>query len=145
MRVRDIAWKIFGSGSWALPMGSILIALAFVPVAHAALSVLQRGYDPGLSGANLQETTLNTNNVAPNKFGLVFKLPTDDNVYAQPLYVPNVVIPGSGTHNVVYVATEHNDVYALDADSDAGTNAGVLWHVNLGPSAPTKDDVMTRP
>ena len=65
--------------------------------AQAAQPVLQRGYDAGVSGANLTETTLNTSNVAPNTFGLVFKLPVDDNVFAQPLYVPNVAIPPRGT------------------------------------------------
>ena len=127
MRVRDVAVRMLGSGSWTLPMGSLLVALAFVSVAQAAPSVLQRGYDPGLSGANLQETTLNTNNVAPNKFGLVFKLPVDDSIYAQPLYVPNVVIPGAGTHNVAYIATMSDTLYAFDADA-GGTP---LWSVNF--------------
>ncbi|HET7625114.1 MAG TPA: Calx-beta domain-containing protein, partial [Verrucomicrobiae bacterium] len=55
----------------------------------------------------------------------------------QPLYVSGLNIPGQGTHNVVFVATEHNDVYAFDADSNSGANGGLLWHVNLGPSAAT--------
>ena len=58
-------------------------------------------------------------------------------IYAEPLYVSNLAIPGQGTHNVVFVATENNDVYAFDADSNAGANGGLLWHVNLGPYALT--------
>ena len=74
--------------------------------------MLQRGYDAGVSGATLGETTLNTSNVAPGTFRLVFKLPVDDNILAQPLYVPAVVINGI-SHNVVYVATMSDTLYAL--------------------------------
>src|ERR1039458_1695366 len=72
---------------------------------------------------------LTTSNVAPATFGLVFKLPVDDNVYAQPLYVPNVAIAGQGTHNVVYVATMSDSLYAFDADTGAR-----LWSVNFASS-----------
>ena len=56
-------------------------------------------------------------------------------VYAEPLYMANVAIAGQGTHDVVFVATENNTVYAFDADSNAGTNGGLLWHTNLGTAA----------
>jgi len=105
------------------------LALAFGPTAHALQPVLQRGYDAGVSGANLAEVTLNTSNVAPATFGLVFKLPVDDNVYAQPLYVPNVAIASQGTHNVVYVATMSDTLYAFDADTGVK-----LWSVNFASS-----------
>ncbi len=49
--------------------------------------------------------------------------------------MPNVVIPGQGTHNIVYVASEHDTVYAFDADSSAGANGGLLWKTNLGIAA----------
>ncbi|MDB6009760.1 MAG: hypothetical protein JWL65_2010 [Gammaproteobacteria bacterium] len=103
------------------------LASAFGLAVHAAQPVLQRGYDAGVSGATLAETTLNTSNVSPSTFGLVFKLPVDDNVFAQPLYVPNVAIPNQGTHNVVYVATMSDTLYAFDAD----TGGAPLWSVNL--------------
>ncbi|MBV8975142.1 MAG: hypothetical protein JOY74_08470, partial [Sinobacteraceae bacterium] len=74
--------------------------------------VLQRGYDANLSGATLNESTLNTSNVVPGGFGLVFTLAVDDNIMAQPLYVPNVTINGSA-HNVVYVATMSDTLYAF--------------------------------
>lgn len=89
-------------------------------------AVLQRGYDAGVSGATLSETTLNTSNVSPTTFGLVFKLPVDDNIMAQPLYVPGVVINGV-SHNVLYVATMSDTLYAFDADV-GGTP---LWTRNL--------------
>ena len=56
-----------------------VLAVAFGPSAHALQPVLQRGYDANVSGANLAEVTLNTSNVAVSTFGLVFKLPVDDN------------------------------------------------------------------
>ena len=71
---------------------------------------------PTCPGRTLTETTLNASNVGSNTFGLLFKLPVDERVFAQPLYVPNVAIPNSGTHNVLYVATMNDSVYAFDAD-----------------------------
>jgi hypothetical protein len=90
-------------------------------------AVLQRGYDANVSGANLSEATLNASNISPGTFGLLFKLPVDANVYAQPLYAPNVVIPGLGAHNVLYVATMNDSIYAFDAD----VGGAPLWSVNL--------------
>ena len=88
--------------------------------------VLQRGYDAGLSGAALRETRLNTSNVVPGTFGLVFKLPVDDAIFAQPLYVPKVLI-NQVAHNVLYVATMSDTLYAFDADSGGAP----LWTLNL--------------
>jgi hypothetical protein len=110
-----------------------LMALAIVAgpnVSHAQIAaqpVLQRGYDANVSGANLTETTINASNVGSGGFGLLFKLPVDEKVYAQPLYVPNVAIPNQGTHNVLYVATMNDTLYAFDADV-GGTP---IWSVNL--------------
>jgi len=111
------------------PVITAALTLALSSIAHAGQPVLQRGYDPGVSGANLAEFTLNTSNVAPGKFGLVFTLPVDDRVYAQPLYVPSVAIANQGTHNVVYVATMSDTLYAFDADTGAR-----LWSVNFASS-----------
>jgi hypothetical protein len=104
----------------------LLASLAQVPGACAQPPVLQRGYDAGVSGATLSETTLNTSNVIPASFGLVFKLAVNDNVMAQPLYVPSVVI-NSVAHNVLYVATMSDTLYAFDAD----IGGAPLWTVNL--------------
>src|SRR5579862_3140052 len=83
---------------------SALVALVAGSVSAMAQgpapAVLQRGYDSNVSGATLSETTLTSATVSPNTFGLLYQLPLDSNSYAQPLYVPNVVIPGQGTHNV---------------------------------------------
>ena len=87
--------------------------------------------DNARSGANVNETILTPSNVNKNQFGALFNYPIDYLALAQPLYVPNVNIPGKGTHNVVYVATMADSVYAFDADSNAGSNATPLWWVNF--------------
>jgi hypothetical protein len=69
------------------------------------------------TGQNLAESVLTPATVNAGQFGLLFTDAIDAAAYAQPLYVPNVAIPGLGTHNVVYVATENDSVYAFDADS----------------------------
>jgi len=104
----------------------MLLTLVRGPNVDAEPTVLQRGYDAGLSGATLSETTLNTSNVGPGTFGLVFKLPVDDAIFAQPLYVPNVLI-NQTAHNVLYVATMSDTVYAFDADAGGAP----LWKLNL--------------
>src|SRR5215475_625500 len=104
----------------------VILALLHAVSAHAQSPVLQRGYDAGVSGATLNETILKPSNVAPGSFGLVFKLPVDDNIMAQPLYVPNVTIKG-GLHNVLYVATMGDTLYAFPAS----VGGAPLWTVNL--------------
>jgi uncharacterized protein YjdB len=86
--------------------------------------------DIGRTGQNLSESTLTPTNVNTASFGKLFSQAVDGYIYAQPLYVPNVTIAG-GTHNVIYVATEGDSVYAFDADNNTGTNAGLLWHASL--------------
>src|SRR5208283_1753778 len=88
--------------------------------------------DNGRTGQNLNETVL-TPTVVGNTatFMKLFSQPVDGFIYAQPLYVPNVAIAGKGTHNVVYVATEGDTVFAFDADNNAGQNAAPLWQASL--------------
>jgi hypothetical protein len=102
----------------------------------AQVSVLTQHNDNGRTGQNLNETILNTSNVNVSNFGKLFFRTVDQNVYAQPLYVPNLNI-GGRTRNVMYVATENNSVYAFDAD-DPLANAP-LWRVNLGTPVPSQD------
>jgi hypothetical protein len=89
--------------------------------------------DNARTGQNLVETVLTPQNVDAAKFGKLYSVPLDGYVYAQPLYVPQVAVPGNGIHNVVIVATQHDSVYAFDSDSPA---PGPLWRVNfLNPDA----------
>ncbi len=96
--------------------------------------VYTQRYDNSQSGANTQEVILTPSNVNVNQFGKLFALPVDGQVFAQPLYVKNVTIPGKGLHNVLYVATENDSVFAFDAD---GQSTVPLWQVSfLSPATP---------
>jgi hypothetical protein len=88
--------------------------------------------DPARTGQNENETVLTTGNVNQGQFGKLFKYAVDGDVYAQPLYVEGVTIPGQGVYNVVYVATENDSLYAFDAD---GIASAPLWQVSfINPS-----------
>jgi len=102
------------------------------PPNPSALNVYTYHYDNTRQGANTNEVLLTLANVNPATFGKLFTYPVDGHVYAEPLYVSALNIPGQGTHNVVFVVTEHDNVYAFDADSNAGPNGGLLWSTNLG-------------
>ena len=105
--------------------------------APAQVSVLTYHNDNSRTGQNLSERILGPANVQTNLFGRLFSHTVAGKVYAQPLYVSGLNFPGQGTHNAIFVATEHNTVYAFEADSNAGTNGGLFWQTNLGPSAVT--------
>jgi mono/diheme cytochrome c family protein/outer membrane protein assembly factor BamB len=108
------------------------------PPAHVIFGtagVYTQHNDNARTGANLHETVLTPANVRAGQFGLLFRHAVDDQVFGQPLYVPRLAI-GDGLHNVVYVATAANSVYAFDADD--GTRPA-YWHVHLGPAASVRD------
>src|ERR1039457_6101955 len=90
--------------------------------------VLRYHNDAAITGQNLNETVLTLANVTQSSFGKLFSHSLDGQSYAQPLYVSKVPIAGQGTHNVAYVATEHDTVYAFDADGDT---PGPFWSVNF--------------
>ncbi|MHB8814581.1 MAG: pyrrolo-quinoline quinone, partial [Steroidobacteraceae bacterium] len=90
--------------------------------------------DIGRTGANLTETVLTPANVNSSSFGLLRTLSVDGQVDAQPLYLSQLAIAG-GTHDIVFVATEHDSVYAFDP-----TTGAALWHVSLLGSGEAPSD-----
>ena len=93
-------------------------------LAASAADVLTYHNDNARTGQDLDETILNPSNVNSSDFGMKFTDAVDGAIYAQPLYMAGVTIPGQGVHNVVFVATEHDSVYAFDANKPGPP----LWH-----------------
>jgi regulation of enolase protein 1 (concanavalin A-like superfamily) len=123
---------------------SRVLALCWLLVASltrldAQVNVLTYHNDLSRTGQNLNETILTPSNVNETQFGQLFKYTVDGNVYAQPLYMSGVIISGT-VHNVIFICTAHDSVYAFDADSNTGANGGLLWHVSLGTSAATPNN-----
>jgi hypothetical protein len=111
--------------------------LALAPThAYGQPSVLTYHNDKQRTGQNLNETILTPANVNAASFGKLFVQPVDGSIVGQPLYVPHVQLPDGTIHNVVYVTTLHDSVYAFDADNKLGTNANPLWAVNYPKSIP---------
>src|SRR5882724_2596895 len=108
-----------------------IAALVSTPAAVSQTPVLTQHNDNSRTGAYTTETILTPANVNQTGFGKLFALQVDGRVYAQPLYVPNVLIPGKGTHNVIFIATQHDSVYAFDADNNGGANTSPLWQITL--------------
>jgi hypothetical protein len=105
------------------------------PAQPATTDVLTYHNDIARTGQNLTESTLTTSNVNSAQFGKLGFYPVDGLVDAEPLYASNVAVPSNGTHNVLIVATEHDSVYAFDADSGA-----TLWHLSMLKSGETTSD-----
>lgn len=113
-----------------------LACLAFASFLPAQVDVLTHHNNPERTGTNTRETELTPANVNAGQFGMLFKRTVDDQLYSQPLLATNIKIAG-GWHDVVYVTTVNNSVYAFDAN-DAGAT-GPLWHVNFGVPASLSD------
>ena len=117
-------------------MSVLLVGLSLAVMggarANAQADVLTQHNDNARTGANLRETVLTPANVNSAQFGMLFKRVLDDQLYTQPLVATNVAV-GGGTHDLVYVTTVNNSVYAFDAnDADA---TAPIWHVNFGTPA----------
>jgi Bacterial Ig-like domain (group 3)/Stigma-specific protein, Stig1 len=100
-------------------------------VATQPTDVVTYHYDVSRSGTNSNETVLTPANVAPATFGKLGEFMLDGQVDGQVLYLSQVAMPTVGAKNVLYVATENDTVYALDADSVRGTMATVLWKTSV--------------
>jgi uncharacterized protein (TIGR03437 family) len=114
----------------------LVFAFLLAAAASAQQDVLTANYGNARTNADPNETILTPSAVASGSFHQLFTLSVDGQIYAQPLYRQNVNI-GGATHNVVFVATMHNTVYAFDADIPGAP----LWSVNLGPSVPVSNYV----
>lgn len=108
-------------------------------IANGQVSVVTQHNDLARTGWNNSETVLNPGNVNVKQFGKIFKVQVDDQLYAQPLILSNLTI-ANGKHNVVFLATTNNSVYAADAD-----NGTVYWNKNFTPAGqrPPRNTDMT--
>ena len=114
---------------------SILLLSALL-AAHAQTDVLTWHNDVLRTGANTTESILTPASVSSANFGLLANVVVDGKVDAQPLYVSALVVGSKGRHNTLFVATEHDSLYAVDADSDA-----ILWQKSLLGSGEVPSDV----
>jgi PQQ-like domain len=116
------------SANFEKAIRAALLCAVLAPLALNAQNVLTWHNDVSRTGQDLTETILTLTNVNSTQFGKRFALSTDGPIYTQPLYVAGVSVANQGTHNVVYVATENDSVYAFDALANPTTP---LWQVSL--------------
>ena len=119
-------------------IGLLAGALFLAPAARAAapenpVGIYTYHGDNMRTGWNSHETQFTPATVTVNGFGKLWTHTVDGQIYAQPLFAPGVNMGSAGAHNVVFVVTEHNSVYAFDADAGGDP----LWQVSLGPSVPS--------
>src|SRR5580698_7148517 len=111
---------------------ALVACMLFSSVAFSQVQVVTQHNDVSRTGANTNETLLTPANVIVNSFGKLFTQTVDGLVVGQPLYLSAVQFPNGSTHNVVYVATQHDSVFAFDGDS----NQAPLWSVSfINPAA----------
>ncbi|MGO9605633.1 MAG: PQQ-binding-like beta-propeller repeat protein [Candidatus Binataceae bacterium] len=145
VRINDSGERRYGVASSAVrdrlrglsaSIATIMIAAVLVPPAQAGTDVLTYHNDNARTGQNLSEQVLNPSIFSSSSFGKLYELSVDGKVDAQPLIKTQVAIPGHGTRNVLYVVTENDSVYALDAD-----DGSMLWKVSvLGAGEVPSDD-----
>jgi hypothetical protein len=107
------------------------LAASLLAQTPTPVPVLTWRYDLTHGGQNINETALTSANVNVNTFGKLFSVSVDSTVYAQPLYVPGLKMSDGLVHNVLFVATENDSIYAFDADSNGGSDAAPLWKITL--------------
>jgi hypothetical protein len=120
-----------------------VISFALLLATSALAQVLTSQYNNARTGANLSEKILTPQNVNSRQFGKLGAFKVDGAVYAQPLFLRAVDVPGRGLHDVLYVATEHDSVYAFDIKRPGDPP---IWQVSLldkgrDESVPSRDDV----
>jgi hypothetical protein len=125
--IRNTISRFLGAGMLTLALASTTPASA-----QSFSGVLTQHNDVGRTGQNTNETILTPQNVNANTFGKLFSYSVDGQVYSQPLYAPHVPIPGKGFHNVIFVETQNDSVYAFDAD---GLQSTPLWSVSFANPA----------
>ncbi len=110
-----------------------VMVFSFASGVGAQTSVTTSQYNNARTGANLSEKILTPANVNASQFGKLHSVPVDGDVYSQPLYLSRVNVPHKGRRNLLFIATEHDSVYAFDADGDFSSP---LWRVSfLKPDA----------
>lgn len=130
-----------GSDGWRGRAAAFCLAYLFltwlsptiqlIPQAVAQTAVLTEHNDNGRTGQNVSELLLSPGNVQYQQFGRIFTQPVDGLIVGQPLVFPGLSFPDGTTHDVVYVATQHDGIFAFDADDSRGSNSAPLWSVSL--------------
>ena len=118
----------------ASTMSVLVLGLSLVrpTLASAQVDVPTHHNDNFRTGANIRETVLTPSSVNKSGFGMLFKHPVDDQLYTQPLIATGITV-GGGRHDLVFVTTVNNSVYAFDANDPEATTP--VWHVNFGTPA----------
>ncbi len=115
--------------------GAVALCIGLLALPHAGraqVSILEHHFNQFRTGANTNETVLTGSNIVNSgSFGKLYSYAVDGYVFAQPLYVPNLTIGGT-THNVLFVATMEDSVYAFDADTNV-----LYWHTVVTGSGET--------
>jgi hypothetical protein len=125
----------------SLAWSFVSITVLLTGLRTGAQSVTTSQYDNARSGVNRHETILTPRNVNVRRFGKIFTLKVDGDIYAQPLFLEGLDIPGKGRHDVLLIATEHDTVYAFDA---YGHPTAPLWRTSFlskGVTTVREDDV----
>jgi hypothetical protein len=120
--------------------GAATLTVNAIPIAANKTDVTTYHYDNLRTGQNLNETALTLANVNQTKFGLLGSYAVDGRVDGQPLFLGSVNIPGKGMKNVLYVVTEHDSVFAFDADGNSGGASTALWTTSVLGSGETPSD-----